>query len=906
MVEEKQQGHISEEKLLNERKDKLIKYFKKNYNLVSYVILAIFVWLAVKIRTSNLAGLKDITTGGWTLGPDLDPFLFLRWAQEIVANGHLAAVDYMRYVPLGFKTSEELVLHPYMIVWFHKIAVLFGSDSVTLSAILYPAFMFGLAMITFFLMTRKIFVKSLGEMQANIIALVGVFFLSVIPALLPRTIAGIPEKEAGALPFLFLAFYFFLAAWEAKKDFSRYVLAVLAGLSTGVMALVWGGSVYIYTSIAFMAFLSFVFGQTDKKKTITLGLWIFVAYFMVFGLSQRFTLGAVLGSIFLAAPLGVLGLLIIDLVLHKTKIKDRITKTKFGKLPRPIVSLIVTFVVALIVASIAIGPGFIFSKVVEIKNVLVTPVNDRLGVTVAENKQPFFTEWESSFGPHIHEIALTFWLFFFGSVYLVFFVLKGFKERMQLTAAYALLLICLVFSRYSDSSTLNGTNMASLLFYALGPIVFVGCLGYYYFKHYKSEEGIEKLRNIDANLLFALSFFLVSLISARSAVRLIMMLVPAASIMVGYFAVAPAFRLAKVKDSFWKIVSIGLVAIILIVTLVSAYGFYTSIKEAAPANVPSIYTQQWQKAMAWVRNETPKDAVFGHWWDYGYWVQSIGERATVLDGGNAIPYWNHLMGRYALTGPNETEALEFLYAHNTTHFLIDSTDIGKYSAFSSIGSDPTYDRASYIPAFVRDDSQVQERKNSTIFVYAGGTGLDGDIIYEENGTKFFLPAGRAGLGAILIEKDAAGKIISNPIGIFVYDGQQYNLPFRYAYDGTFVDFGSGVQSGVFLIPKVEQQGNNVNIKQDAALLYLSNRVVKSQLARLYLYKENDPYFKLAHSEDDFLIASMKAQGAQIPNDIVFFDGVRGPIRIWEINYPKNIRLNEDYLSTFYPEELWRV
>ena len=38
------------------------------------------------------------------------------------------------------------------------------------------------------------------------------------------------------------------------------------------------------------------------------------------------------------------------------------------------------------------------------------------------------------------------------------------------------------------------------------------------------------------------------------------------------------------------------------------------------------------------------------------------------------------------------KALEFLYTHDTSHFLIDSTDIGKYSAFSSIGSVGRRDR----------------------------------------------------------------------------------------------------------------------------------------------------------------------------------------------------------------------
>src|SRR3989338_6152904 len=237
----------------------------------------------------------------------------------------------------------------------------------------------------------------------------------------------------------------------------------------------------------------------------------------------------------------------------------------------------------------------------------------------------------------------------------------------------------------------------------------------------------------------------------------------------------------------------------------------------------------------------------------------MGNRATVLDGGNAIGYWNHLMGRYALAGDNGATALEFLYTHNTTHFLIDSTDIGKYSAFSSIGSAETYDRASYIPSFVLNDQQMQETKNSTISLYQGGAGLDEDIVYVNNGTRIFLPSGKAGLGGILVEKDKSGDIVSQPIGIFVYQNQRYEIPFRYAFDKKFMDFGSGIESGVFLIPSLTSGANGQQLSKDGALLYLSNRTVRTQFARLYLYNTDDPYFKLVHNEDDFVVAQLKGR-----------------------------------------------
>ena len=68
--------------------------------------------------------------------------------------------------------------------------------------------------------------------------------------------------------------------------------------------------------------------------------------------------------------------------------------------------------------------------------------------------------------------------------------------------------------------------------------------------------------------------------------------------------------------------------------------------------------------------------------------------------------------------------------------------------------------------------------------------------------------------------------------------------------------------------------------------------------RLYLYKDDDPYFKLVHSEDDFVVRNLKDQNAiSESDDIVDYQGLRGPIRIWEIHYPSNISLNQSYLVT---------
>ena len=44
-----------------------------------------------------------------------------------------------------------------------------------------------------------------------------------------------------------------------------------------------------------------------------------------------------------------------------------------------------------------------------------------------------------------------------------------------------------------------------------------------------------------------------------------------------------------------------------------------------------IATGDWLESLEWVKNNTPPDAVIAAWWDYGYWIQTIGERKSLAD-----------------------------------------------------------------------------------------------------------------------------------------------------------------------------------------------------------------------------------------------------------------------------------
>jgi dolichyl-diphosphooligosaccharide--protein glycosyltransferase len=51
-----------------------------------------------------------------------------------------------------------------------------------------------------------------------------------------------------------------------------------------------------------------------------------------------------------------------------------------------------------------------------------------------------------------------------------------------------------------------------------------------------------------------------------------------------------------------------------------------------------ISTNDWPDAMQWVKENTPKDAVFASWWDYGYWISTLGERKTLADNATLLDW----------------------------------------------------------------------------------------------------------------------------------------------------------------------------------------------------------------------------------------------------------------------------
>ena len=42
-------------------------------------------------------------------------------------------------------------------------------------------------------------------------------------------------------------------------------------------------------------------------------------------------------------------------------------------------------------------------------------------------------------------------------------------------------------------------------------------------------------------------------------------------------------------------------------------------------------TDDWKESLEWIKTNTPEDSVVAAWWDYGYWISTMSDRATLTD-----------------------------------------------------------------------------------------------------------------------------------------------------------------------------------------------------------------------------------------------------------------------------------
>jgi asparagine N-glycosylation enzyme membrane subunit Stt3 len=870
----------------SKQREKLLKTLKERKQWIVYLALAIILYLSAKIRLLNLPLLKDITTGKY-VPLALDPHLFLRYSKAIIEQGALFAHDASRFVPLGTDTIKDVFMASFISYLYKFFAIFSPAVTIEYIDVIYPVVTFVVGLFFFFLLVRRLFDWKVG--------LVATGFLAFIPAFLYRTMAGFSDHEALGVMLMFMAMYFFVRGWQTKNMKIALLWSGLAGLFTGFMGLSWGGWKFLVLIISIFTLVEFFFNKMSKKDVYQYFVWVIFFLIPITLIVPVFTISSLLSSITTSIAFLVFFMLLVDLLLVKKdllKLKKKLPK----KLPVSVSSFVISLVLGIVLLTIIIGPSAIGNKAGEVSDNLLHPLgNDRWQLTVAEQHQPYFTDWVAQFGPKWFGIPLYLTLFLLGSILLFRTMVKKHSRYRILTWTYIGFILLFILSRYSRDSTFNGSTPISKFLY-LGSLALFVLLGifFYFWTFYKDREEHQKILSWKKQAIFVLIWFLIMVIAARGAVRLFFIFAPITAVMAGYALVDLWNKCFKLRQTWAKVLTIILLLFVILSPFTFAMGvvptFYKSSEGQARFTGPS-YNQQWQVTGAWVRENVQEDAVFGHWWDYGYWVQNGFERASVLDGANRIKYWNFLMGRHVLTGQTQEEALEFLSAHETTHYLIVADEIGKYTAYSSIGSDADFDRYSWITPFRINPTRMQERRDGLTLVYEGGYVLDDDFIWD--GIVF--PKQQAGIASVSIpvlqsvDNESGEELITfeQPSVTLVYGGRPAQVPLECLYvNGEMVWFPEeGYKGCLRIIPTLQGSGQIEN--PIGAGLFVSEDGVRALWTNLYLFEQNNPKFdtsafSLVYGEDDTFAPISMYQGRII-----------GPQKIWEINYPEGFTVDEE-------------
>jgi dolichyl-diphosphooligosaccharide---protein glycosyltransferase len=504
---------------------------------------------------------------------EFDPYFDYRATKFIVDNGLNAYWqwhDTMSWYPEGRDVPEtsQAVLH----ITAAYLYQAFGRGMSLIDfTIAFPAIMGALTVIAVFALVRVLGGTSAGMFSA--------LFWAFSPAIIQRGNLGWFKSEPLGLFFGILAMYLFISAIKHKEIKYAIAKAIAGGLILGLANGSWGGIQYFSIPIS-LFFIALPFFRRD----LTIPMYVAIA-FTVFTLITaaafpRPGVSFVLGLPGLAMMAGTAFLVIAFFV---KKISRPMVQT------RNVAFVLIAFVavgIALIAAGAYISPSFRYLNAI---NPFIGSI-DPLVESVAEHFTPTVADYFIDFSVLLMFAGLGGWLAF---------------RRRNDTAIFALLL--------GITGVYVSATFARLLVFASAGIIVLAGLGLY-----EVTRSIMAYREATAT-------------PATGPTRL-----------------AAATREERRRMEFasrghstsGQVVKISYV--IVIIMMLSIPMFYPSNSNwVSSADIPTaianggtgfrLQTEDWINAMDWISQNTEPDAVVASWWDYGYWITTLGNRPTLAD-----------------------------------------------------------------------------------------------------------------------------------------------------------------------------------------------------------------------------------------------------------------------------------
>ena len=498
---------------------------------------------------------------------EFDPFFDFRATQYMVDHG----------IPAYFKWHDTMS-------WFpegRNVAMTSQSGLHLTAAILYKIFGFNTSLMNFVIWfpvvigsasTVLIYLLLRSITGKNVPGLIASVFLAVSPAIIQRGNLGWFKSEPLGIFYGLGGTYLFISALNEAKYKFLIPKAIFSGIILALSLASWGGGEYFVIPIAlFILVLAFLSKNINKSLLVsvlfTVSILLVTLLFPRPGTSFAFGLPGIL-------LMGSTAFLFVaTLVRKKSSEKKGIRNTAI------VFGVFIVLGVAIISAGLYKSPSFRYLNAI---NPFLSSQNS-LVQSVAEHSTPTIVDYFSEFSILIIFSGLGAWV--------------AFKNRDNSMMIFALIM--------GLTGIYISATFARLLVFASVSIVVLSGIGIYdIIRSITSIKRKTEKQNIA---------------SSQKNTKSIM-------------------RYIKTNKPYFIYMIFSSILIFLI-TIPMIYN--NSSNWISSADVPTsianggtnyrIKTSDWIDALNWMSKNTPKDSVIASWWDYGYWITSLGNRTTLVD-----------------------------------------------------------------------------------------------------------------------------------------------------------------------------------------------------------------------------------------------------------------------------------
>ena len=597
-----------------------------NSTLIHFSLLAIILVITATIRLLPLRW-------GYQLS-EFDPHIHYRATKFIVENGlngYTSWVDPMSWYPTGYQISNFILpgLATTAAVMYQIASALNLAPGPILTSTVYnpltadPVFNFCVIFPVIMAVLTVLVIYFVGkDIGGKGVGLFSAFFLAVSSAYISRTSLGFFDDEnVGIFGILLFIFFFLRSIDQNRSNKETITYGVLGGLSLGYLFASWGAARYPLGIVLVFVFALIVLRRYSTRLLISYATTFAVAILLALAVPKLD------GLSFLVEPtiLAVVGMFVVLLILEFSK---RITVPK-NKV------LFIVGTLTLIVVIFAVLAGFGLMGSVGEKFVSVILPSERLGEGPTQQLVQSVQEHRpSTWGSFYYDLGI-------GALFVpigLFFILQKPTNRNIFVAIFI-----------------------------LTAIYFAGSMA-------------------------RLSLLLAPAVSIIWALALVQLVKPFVSILRDDTKISR--RKMRLRPKVGKEFSAGFIALLFILLTVNfvlpttegadysktidrAYSPTTIAASSLPLRAEVSF---WLDSLNWMRTNLNSSTVVASWWDYGYWITTIGNVTTLADNGTVNTTQIGKIGEMFVS--SETESIQILdnfdaeYVTIFMSFDIEGNDMG--------------------------------------------------------------------------------------------------------------------------------------------------------------------------------------------------------------------------------------